>query len=522
MLTDQDISFIQQRGGDPETVQQQLTTFQEGFPYLPVSRPATPGDGIWQIPDAGIDAYVRAYERSLPHQDVKKFVPASGAATRMFKTLLSYLNACEGATAAQQRDSLAGHPDVRTFFDQLTSFAFYHDLKQVIEQQGTSLTQLIDQGDYARVLQYFLKPAGLGYENLPKGLLQFHAYGDHCRTAFEEQLVEGANYTSSGNETALHLTISPEHETLFRSHQQAVENRHAEAQGTRFHVTYSHQHPSTDTIAVDLNNEPFRDEQGYPLFRPGGHGALLDNLNAITADVIFIKNIDNVVPDRLKGATYRYKKLLGGLLLEYQERIFTYLKGLEEASISQAYLDEVKQFLKHELQILPPQDLAEQSFSEQVAYCRKKLDRPLRVCGMVKNEGEPGGGPFWVKDHDGAESLQIVEKDQIDRDDPEQRARLEKATHFNPVDIACATKNYRGEPFDLTKYQDPDTGFISEKSKDGQPLKALEHPGLWNGSMAHWNTLFVEVPVITFNPVKTILDLLRENHQAQLPQVVDR
>lgn len=522
MLTDQDMAYIRQRGGDPETVKQQLIIFQEGFPYLTVARPATPGDGIWQLSADAIDNKVQAYDQLVAKKDVKKFVPASGAASRMFKALVSYLNDCGNTNAHQQQQLLEEHPDVKTFFNQLNRFAFYQDLEHVIEKQGGALPNLIEQGDYAEVLRYLLKPVGLGYENLPKGLIQFHRYEDHARTAFEEQLVEAANYTNSGNKTALHFTVSPEHEAMFKAHQQDVEDQHAKALETEFDITYSQQQPNTDTIAVHLNNEPFRDKDGYPLFRPGGHGALLNNLNSMQADVIFIKNIDNVVPDRLKGSTYRYKKLLGGILLEYQDRVFQYLEDLESAKVDQGYLEEVKQFLEKELQVHPPQDLDEWSFEHQLAYCRTKLDRPIRVCGMVKNEGEPGGGPFWVKDEDGSESLQIVEKAQIDTNDEDQQQQLAKSTHFNPVDIACGTKNYRGQRFDLTQFVDHTSGFINEKSKDGKPLKALEHPGLWNGSMAYWNTIFVEVPVITFNPVKTILDLLRDNHQAQLPQVVDR
>lgn len=521
MLTDQDLIHIRQRGGDPETVKQQLIIFQEGFPYLEVNRPATPGDGIWQLSKDKINNYVKIYENSLAHQDVKKFVPASGAASRMFKALVSYLNECGNTNAHQQNQILEDNPDVQTFFNQLSRFAFYDDLNQVIEKQGVSMSQLIEQGDYAQVLRYLLKPVGLGYENLPKGLIKFHAYPDHSRTAFEEQLVEGAAYTSAGNETALHFTVSPEHEAMFKAHQQQVEDRHAEANSTTFNIDYSQQHPNTDTIAVHLNNEPFRDKDGYPLFRPGGHGALINNLNDINADVIFIKNIDNVVPDRLKGTTYRYKELLGGILLTYQDYIFQYLKALEDEQVSQAYLDEVKAFLYNQLMVRPPAGIDSWSFEHQLAYCQTKLDRPLRVCGMVKNEGEPGGGPFWVKNHDGSESLQIVEKAQINTDDPAQAEVLNKSTHFNPVDLVCATKNFRGQKFDLTQFVDHNSGFISEKSQDGKPLKALEHPGLWNGAMAYWNTIFVEVPIETFNPVKTILDLLRDNHQAQLPQVAD-
>ncbi len=522
MLTDQDLIYIRQRGGDPETVKQQLIIFQEGFPYLEVDRPATPGDGIWQLSAEAIDHHVKTYDQRKGSHDVKKFVPASGAASRMFKALVAFLNEGSQTNAHHQSQLLDQHPDVQTFFRQLHRFAFYNDLQQVIEKQGGALPNLIEQGDYAQVLRYLLKPIGLGYENLPKGLIKFHAYPDHTRTAFEEQLVEAVAYTGSEGKTALHFTVSPEHEAMFKAHQQNVEDLHAKANETQFRIAYSQQHPNTDTIAVHLNNEPFRDKDGYPLFRPGGHGALLNNLNNIQGDLIFIKNIDNVVPDRLKPDTYRYKKLLGGILLSYQERIFHYLRRLEDETVPQAFLDEVKTFLAKELQVRPPGNLDQWSYEHQHAYCRSKLDRPIRVCGMVPNQGEPGGGPFWVKNYDGSETLQIVEKAQINTADPQQKAQLNKATHFNPVDLVCGTKDFRGKPFDLTQFIDQNSGFISEKSKDGKPLKALEHPGLWNGAMAYWNTIFVEVPIETFNPVKTILDLLRDNHQAQIQQVADQ
>lgn len=522
MLTDQDLIFIRQRGSEPETVKQQLRLFQEGFSYLKVDRPATPGDGIWQLEESAIDKHVKAYERSQSQCDVKKFVPASGAASRMFKALAAFLNESEQSIPQQQRQMLEEHPDVQTFFDQIDRFAFYNDLKAVIESQGDTLENLVDKGDFAQVLHYLLKPVGLGYENLPKGLIKFHRYPDDTRTAFEEQLVEGAVYSSTNDETALHFTFSAEHESMFKAHQQQVEPKQAKANNTEYRIGYSQQYPNTDTIAVDLNDEPFRDQDGYPFFRPGGHGALLHNLDNIYADVIFIKNIDNVVPDRLKPETYRYKKLLGGVLLAYQDQIFHYLKTLEDEAVSQSFLDKVKHFLESELQVLTPANLDQWSFDEQYAYCRSKLDRPFRVCGMVRNQGEPGGGPFWVTNPDGSQSLQIVEKAQIDTNDPGQKAQLEASTHFNPVDLVCATKNFRGEPFDLNRFVDPDTGFITEKSMDGKPLKALEHPGLWNGAMAYWNTIFVEVPIETFNPVKTILDLLRDNHQGQLTEVADQ
>ena len=519
MLSEKDSKQIKQRGSDPEEVKHQLEVFKQGFPYMEITKPATPEAGIWQLSDDEIDAKVKAYERSLSHHKVLKFVPASGAASRMFKALTGFLNEFENASLEDQKAALTDHGDVKQFFDSIKKFAFFDDLKQVIHDNGDDLHRLIEAGDYAKVLRYFLKPEGLSYESLPKGLIKFHQYPDHARTSFEEHLVESANYSASGSIAPLHFTVSPEHESMFKAHQHEVQLGYEAGLKVKYEVNFSFQNPSTDTIAVDLNNEPFRDEDGNLFFRPGGHGALLDNLNNRDADIIFIKNIDNVVPDRIKEPTYRYKKLLGGILLEYQDKIFNYLKFMEKGPVTDDDLLEILEFIETKLCIVPPVGFSEWEHLDQVEFCRTKLNRPTRVCGMVKNEGEPGGGPFWAKNSDGTISLQIVEKSQINLDDPGQKRILDQSTHFNPVDIACATKNYKGEKFHLPNYRDPNTGFISHKSKDGRDLKALELPGLWNGAMAYWNTVFVEVPIITFNPVKTILDLLRENHQAQVPQM---
>lgn len=496
------------RGSDLATVETQIKHFQTGFPYLPIRRAATEGDGILVLSDAEIDRYQRLYEHYLPAKKIVKFVPASGAASRMFKALFAYLNEAEAAGK-----SPAPTGAVAEFFTRLHDFAFIDDLKACLAEAGHDLEATLSAGDYATVLRYFLTETGLGYGNLPKGLLQFHRYPEAgiSRSALEEHMVEAMHYAAAPGGTAyLHLTVSPEHMEKFEAKVAATRDRYETPQ-TQLDISFSVQKPATDTIAVDMENEPFRDEAGEILFRPGGHGALLSNLNDIDADVIFIKNIDNVVPDGIKGETYRYKMALAGILLSYQEKIFDYLQALETPA--PGLLEEVETFLAEALCVAPPAGYADWDAAARQAYLQRKLNRPLRICGMVKNEGEPGGGPFWATNADGTVSLQIAETAQIDPDDAGQQAIMQGATHFNPVDLVCATRDRNGHPFDLMPFRDPETGFISGKSQGGRDLKAQELPGLWNGSMSDWNTLFVEVPIITFNPVKTVNDLLRATHQ---------
>ncbi len=358
-----------------------------------------------------------------------------------------------------------------------------------------------------------LTETGLNYGNLPKGLLKFHSYGDANRCPAEEHLIEGIQYGVGKNKQVhIHFTVSPEHEEGFVQEINQHLPRLQKSTGLVFTVSYSHQKKSTDTIAVDESNEPFLEEDGSLLFRPAGHGALLENLNEVAADLIFIKNIDNVVPDRLKPVTKSYKMALAGLLLEVQSHVFEALKALEEVTTQS--VRKAQEVYVSDLGGLVPEEIQNASLSEQAAFFQAKLNRPIRVCGMVKNTGEPGGGPFWIHEKDGTESLQILETAQIDLNNSESNQHFQASTHFNPVDLVCGTRDYKGQAFDLLQFRDMNTGFITEKSKNGKVLKALELPGLWNGAMAHWNTLFVEVPLITFNPVKTINDLLREEHQA--------
>ena len=516
MFSDPDLAYLRERGTDRDVAEQQVNNFKEGFPRMELVKAATIDDGVMRVDDRQADEFIRKYETESARLRVVKFVPASGAASRMFKALFAFAESYSGSDADYQH--LTNDPDqqpIFEFFKRIQDFAFHDDLSRAQSQRELGLNESVLQRRYAEVLNTLLLDDGLNYGNLPKGLLKFHRYGDTSRTPVEEHLVEGYHYArDADNNVYLHFTVSPEHRALFEQHVTDVKEQYEREHGAKFHVSFSEQKPSTDTIAVDMNDEPFRNEDGTILFRPGGHGALIENLNDLDADLVFIKNIDNVVPDRLKDETYRNKKLLGGVLLAYQEKIFSYLRHLEEVKGGdEDTLEEIREFVEDQLCTLPSQVFSSMNGAEKVTFLIEKLDRPIRVCGMVKNEGEPGGGPFWAVASDNSTALQIVESAQVDTDDADQRAVWEGATHFNPVDIVCSLKNYEGKKFDLTHYVDPQAGFIAQKSKDGKELKAQELPGLWNGGMADWSTVFVEVPIITFNPVKTVNDLLRDHHQ---------
>ncbi|MBU8893530.1 MAG: DUF4301 family protein [Bacteroidales bacterium] len=508
MFTEKDIQQINNKGLTVDKIKNQIQDFIEGFSFLNILKPAIISDGIVKLTDEEITAYIKLYEDLNP--DTMKFVPASGAASRMFKFLFEFYE-----IANEQYENLdqIDDKDVKIFFTNINQFAFYDDLKSVIKTNNLEIEDLSDQGRYKEILKFFLFEDGLDYGQKPKGVLLFHKYKNTIRTAFEEHLIEGINYTQSiDNEVKVHFTISSEHQELFNVLIAKSKKKLEEQFGVKFKISFSQQKPSTDILAVDLNNELFRNTDGSLLFRPGGHGALIENLNDLDSDIIFIKNIDNVVPDKLRETTIQYKKALAGLLLSYQERIFKYIHLIESEDLDKETKQEIKQFIMQEL----GHDCIKYEEIESGAGNKcllEILNRPIRVCGMVKNEGEPGGGPFWVKQSNGTVNLQIVESSQIDQNDDQQEAILKSATHFNPVDLVCATKNYKGGRFDLLKYRDLNTGFISKKSKDGRELKAQELPGLWNGAMANWNTIFVEVPIETFNPVKTVNDLLRPEHQ---------
>lgn len=505
MITLQDKEFLAQKGISEEQIAEQLTCFEKGFPYLKLAAAASVDNGILAPATDMQKKYLDAWDAyTQTDKVIVKFVPASGAASRMFKNLFEFL----GADYDTPQTGFE-----KTFFEKIENFAFYNDLNQACQNNtGKDIPQLISEDNYKAVVSALLESAGLNYGALPKGLLKFHKYEDGSRTPLEEHLVEGALYAGNKNgKVNVHFTVSPEHRPLFKALVDEKAAIYAKRYGVEYNISFSEQKPSTDTIAADMDNKPFRDN-GKLLFRPGGHGALIENLNDLDADVIFIKNIDNVVPDKFKGDTVLYKKLIAGVLITLQQKIFSYLQLLESGKYTHEQIMDILQFLQKKLFCKNP-EVKDLEDSELAIYLKNKLNRPIRVCGMVKNVGEPGGGPFLAYNSDGTISLQILESSQIDMKDPEKKEMFEKGTHFNPVDLVCAVRDYKGHKFNLVKYVDKNTGFISYKSKNGKDLKALELPGLWNGAMSDWNTVFVEVPLSTFNPVKTVNDLLREQHQ---------
>ncbi len=493
----------------------QIETFRRGFPFAQLDRPCTPGDGVTRLATQDAEQLASRYANAVSDGRVQKFVPASGAASRMFKSLLAVheranrVDWCKLQTAPQNQDER----DFLQFAEGLPRFAFYDALSAQLSQQHLCPDTALAQGQYQAILDALLTPSGLNYANLPKALLHFHRYEDHCRTPLEEHLVEASTLVQDRHWVArLHLTVSPDHDELMLAHLNQIRQRY-EQTGVRFDVSWSMQKPSTDTIAVDLDNQPFRDREGNLLFRPAGHGALLENLNDLQGDIVLIKNIDNIVPDHLKAATYTHTRLLGGYLVTLQQQSFDYLEQLATGDVTPLELADIRHFAAEKFAISLPHAFERKSHQEQATTLFEALHRPLRICGVVLNTGEPGGGPFWVRHGNGTTSLQIVETSQVDPQVETQKAILEQSTHFNPVNLVCGVRDFRGQPFDLMRFTDPSTGFISQKSHEGKALKALELPGLWNGAMAKWNTVFVEVPITTFNPVKTVLDLLRQEHQ---------
>jgi hypothetical protein len=510
-----DSEQLELKGLEKSQVNNQIDNFRSGFPYLILDSPATIKHGIIKCDEHELQSYIEVFENRGRKKELLKFVPASGAASRMFKELFECYHELKKSDDKPQNGFLEKYPGVKQVFKRISNFAFSIELITKFESNGKELSTPVNPSDYELLLELLLEEKGLNYGNLPKGLLLFHMYNDRPRTSFEEHLVEGSHHCKDNkNLVKIHFTVSPEHIELFRKKFTDKKNLLEKKLSSQFQVEFSIQKPSTDTIAVDMNNQPFRENDGSILFRPGGHGALLENLNQLDADIIFMKNIDNIVPDRLRPATVSYKKCLAGILLEYQEKIFNYLCFLDGTNKpGKEKIEEMELFLENQLCVRLPAGYHDLTDKEKPDYIRKKLNRPVRVCGMVVNEGEPGGGPFLAVNSDGSVSLQVVETSQIDMDNPEQKKKVESSTHFNPVDLVCGIKDYKGKKFDLVKFRDPKTGFISGKSKDGRELKAQELPGLWNGAMSDWNTIFVETPIETFNPVKTINDLLRENHQ---------
>lgn len=506
MLNEVDLQQLKKKGISEEKLNYQLSLFDKGFPFMKLYSAASPGHGINILTAAEQTRFLKSWKRYLSgNHKVVKFVPASGAASRMFKDLFEYLSSAEGSSPT---------PFVENFLSHIDKFAFYSDLDACCKKnEGEDIKSLISSGKGKLVVSNLLESKGLNYGKLPKGLLKFHSYGDGNRTPLEEHLVEGALYASGTDKVVhIHFTVSPEHRPLFESLVAEVKGKYEAQFGVKYDVTFSEQKSSTDTVAATIDNEPFRNADGSILFRPGGHGALIENLNDLDCDVVFIKNIDNVVPDRLKAPTVTYKQLIAGVLVDLQFKVFEYMELLESGEYTHAQLEGIIRFMRDDLGIRNP-GLKILEDTDLVDYMKRKLNRPIRVCGMVKNVGEPGGGPFLAYNDDGTISLQILESSQIDKSNTDYVRMFNEGTHFNPVDLVCSTRDFQGKKFNLPDFVDPKTGFISSKSKDGKELKALELPGLWNGAMSNWITIFVEVPLETFNPVKTVNDLLREQHQ---------
>ena len=504
MFTQKDLQQIRSKGISIDDINHQIKHFQHGFPPADITMPATPGKGIMLLSEGDQQHFKDVFLDNAPDFRMVRFIPASGAASRMFKSLFGALEELEGKDRKKQWQWVEDNKEIRKFFKKLEKYALYEDLEKLGGEAP------------AEILNLLLGEDGLAYGNLPKGLLKFHKYdeGDR-RTAFEEHAREAVKYCGNRDGMVrMHLTVSPDHLDGFQIEAARILPRIEQETGMSIDLSFSFQKSETDTIAVDLSNEPFRNADGSLLFRPGGHGALIRNLDALDGDIVFVSNIDNVAPDRLKNLRVKQKQVLGGVLLEVRSKIFYYLNQLNgEEKLQKTRLDSMVSYLHERLGIAIPEMLESWDVNQLKKWLNSTMNRPIRVCGMVRNEGEPGGGPFYVRSESGEISLQIVESSQIDLEDPQKAELLSQSTHFNPVDLVCSLRDYRGDKFNLAAFVDDNTGFISEKSMGGRSLKALELPGLWNGSMAGWLTLFVEVPIESFSPVKTVFDLVRKEHR---------
>jgi len=500
MLTDADTQQAREKGIPPEELRRQLNLFANGVTVPKLIQPCTVGRGIIRLDAAGRQAAMDAFQQFSEKNQIIKFVPASGAATRMFKALSALYH-------DNDKPSGADAAVLEKFYAHLSQFAFYPALAEAARRAGTPLETLLAEKRHQKILELLLTNKGLGLEGLPKGLIPFHRYKDQSQTAFAEHLAEAQELLGErGGSCRVHFTVAPEHQHRVAEHIQAAAGDHAAT------VDFSTQHPATDTIAADMDNTPFRDENGRLVFRPGGHGALLSNINELAAEIVFIKNIDNVAIAPVRQAHTGDLQVLCGLLIHQRQRMVDFLRNLDPTNPDPDTVAEIQAFVETDLQMEPSASLRQGSLAEQVNMLRRILDRPLRVCGVVKHAGEPGGGPFLVQDSHGRRSPQIIEQAQVDISDPEQKKIWESSTHFNPVIMAASLYDHTGRPYDLRRFADPSAGIITEKSRNGRTLKALEHPGLWNGSMADWNTIFVELPAAVFTPVKTVFDLLRDGH----------
>jgi hypothetical protein len=514
IFSDKDIIQLEKLGLTQDKIRVQMALINSGMRYSNLIEAATVGNGILKIKEDQKFYYINLFDSKRECLSIVNFVPASGAATRMFKFLFQFLNDYNiNEDSIDAYIEKSNNKELSIFLENLEALPFFEEVIHKIHTIIPDYNKLSFEKRRIEFVKSILEVDQLNYSCSPKGLLPFHKYENYVTTAFEEHLYEGALYGSSNNTANLHFTISENHDENFKNELNRIEEKVGYNTKNTFNVTFSFQKKSTDTIALTSDDQLFRDSEGSILFRPSGHGALLENLNELDYDIIFIKNIDNVVVKEYHDIISNYKKILAGILLEVQEQIFKFLNQLDSNNLNEKDLKSMVQFVTNKLNVVVTPEFEHSSLDSKIFYLRDKLNRPIRVCGMVKNQGEPGGGPFWVKDKNGNISLQIVESAQVDNTNESQVEILKNATHFNPVDLVCGIKNYKGESFDLLKYVDNETSFITKKNHLGADIKTLELPGLWNGSMAYWNTIFVEVPLITFNPVKTVNDLLRDSHQ---------
>lgn len=492
-------------------IEKQLSIYKNGVAKANLNRPAVINDGILKLPDEDFQHYSKIFDSKKDNFKLKKFIPASGAASRMFKFLNEFLNEFN-----LENDTINAYinrknaTELKIFLTGIEKFPFFKAVENQLLDQFTDFKSCTkDQQNYF-IIKLMLEESHFNFANKPKAVLPFHQYQNHIATPIEEHLKESVLYSCSNGISNLHFTISESHKSLFENTLEKVKSNIEEASASKINCTFSHQQKRTDSIAVDFKNKPFRDHNGDLIFRPGGHGALIENLNSLDADIIFIKNIDNVIQNKVETIAF-YKKSLVGILIELQGKVHSYLSKI--ASITENEIPELVHFIEQYLNNKVNPDFSKYTLENKISYLKEILNRPIRVCGIVKNEGEPGGGPFWVTDASGNTTLQIVESAQIDFNNEKQALIAGKATHFNPVDLVCGLKDFKGLKFDLKNFIDTKSGFIVEKNKFGKPIKGYELPGLWNGAMANWITIFVEVPLITFNPVKTVNDLLNPAHQ---------
>ena len=505
-LSKADIEQFRKHGLTPENIHQQLKIFSEGIPFVKIVKAGSIGNGIESISEVDQNRLVEFYELNNQKKEIVKFVPASGAATRMFQFLFMFLNEFNpNETSFENYINKKENKLLETFIKSLKDFAFFSSVQKKTKELYPDFEKASEGAGTHLLIKTMLDDKGLNFRNLPKGLIPFHKYETHTTTAFEEHLYESVYYASVNNNVKLHFTIAKKHLPFFEKELDVIKNRVLKKTKTKFHVSYSYQKKETDTIAVNSDNTVFKNAKNECVFRPSGHGALIENLNDLDADIVFIKNIDNVVAENYVDEVAHHKKVLGGKLLWIQKKVFSYLVMIDKKDTSPEKIHEIKNFLRDELNI--------RESIMTAAAIKNILNRPIRVCGVVKNTGAPGGGPFWVQNNNSLPTLQIVEMSQIDSNNSDHQTFVNSATHFNPVDLVCGLKNYKGQKFDLLKFVDSKSGIITDKSQDGRSLKTLELPGLWNGSMAYWNSAFVEVPLKTFNPVKIVNDLLHEAHR---------